>query len=227
MGRDAFRTRLLVSAAIIGMMFTGFAGLWGYLYFGGASPRAYSPENLLRLHVLANSNSPEDQRVKLEVRDAVLRETGRLFNGVATVEEAKAILEENLDHVEKTARLTLAKAGHGHQTVTAELGTFTFPPRRYGRLSLAAGEYQSLQVIIGQGQGRNWWCVLFPPLCLLDEGVEVELQPQGEQVTHEWRWKTWEQVGPILAPWGQKLLAVSRQGLSSLLLGISPRFSRR
>ena len=226
MGRDAFRMRLLISAAIIGMVFAGFAGLWGYLYFGGASPQAYSPENLLRLHVLANSNSPEDQELKLEVRDAVLKETGRLFNGVETLDEAKGILEQNLGLLERTARLILAKAGQGHQTVTARLGTFAFPARNYGQLALAAGEYQSLQVIIGEGRGQNWWCVLFPPLCLLDEGVEVDWQPQGEQITREWRWKTWEQVGPIVTPWGQKLFAASRQGLSSLLLGVPPWFSQ-
>ena len=100
METGCFFARLLVSAAIIGMMFhLDLRAYGGYLYFGGASPRAYSPENLLRLHVL-NSNSPEDQRVNL-VR-CCPEGPGRLFNGVATVDEAKAILEENARPSRKT-----------------------------------------------------------------------------------------------------------------------------
>ena len=221
-----FRYRLLiVGILMVFFLLIGSLGS-GFAWVVEPALESYNRNNLIRLHVVADSNLPEDQQLKLKVRDEILRITEPLLLRVEDPEEAREIIRTNLPLLEEAARRVL-RENKRHLSVKASLERFYFPEIAYVFGVLPAGEYHGLKITLGSGQGQNWWCVLFPPLCLLDEGVEVELQPQGEQVTHEWRWKTWEQVGPILAPWGQKLLAVSRQGLSSLLLGISPRFSRR
>src|SRR5690606_19236877 len=117
--------------------------------------------NLIRLHILANSNSPVDQDLKLQVRDAVLLAAQDIFNGVATKDEAKKYIHDNWDLIRETALKTIREAGFPYD-VELQLGTFPFPERDYGNLSLPEGNYEALRIIIGEGKGDNWWCVLFP-----------------------------------------------------------------
>ena len=137
-------------------------------------------ESVVRLHVIANSDSQADQALKLEVRDAVLEESGA-FLSASTVEEARAQLTAALPRLEETARAALRRAGCGDEVkVTLEENCW-FPTKEYGDFALPAGEYTALRVVIGQGGGRNWWCVLFPPLCLgaVSESVEETAAAAG------------------------------------------------
>ncbi|MBQ8356749.1 MAG: stage II sporulation protein R [Clostridia bacterium] len=122
-------------------------------------------DKVIRLHVLANSDSEEDQALKLTVRDAVVEKTRTLLENVDTKEAAEAVLRENLDVLEQTARRTLVEAGARH-SVSVTLSREDYPTREYEQLAFPAGEYLSLRVMIGEAEGKNWWCVLFPPLCL-------------------------------------------------------------
>lgn len=127
-------------------------------------------EDYIRLHVLAKDNTREAQALKLVVRDAVLDCSRALLKDCDSPEEAWQILGDNLPQLEEAALLRARLEGCD-APVTAQLGVFAFPDRNYGAVHVPAGEYRALRVVIGAGQGRNWWCVLFPSLCL-PEGVE-------------------------------------------------------
>ncbi|MGI6550905.1 MAG: stage II sporulation protein R [Syntrophomonadales bacterium] len=120
---------------------------------------------VLRLHVVANSDSPYDQAVKLKVRDSVLKLMDSRFAGVDDAGEARRIAEASLQDIEQTAEETLSAYGHNYP-VKAMVGNFDFPTRFYGTQVFPPGEYTAVRVVLGEGAGRNWWCVLFPPLCL-------------------------------------------------------------
>ncbi len=122
-------------------------------------------EELIRLHVVANSDSQEDQAVKLLVRDAVLQSLEEGLSQVADVDEARAYLEENLDKLRDVANAVLEAAGVDDQAVVS-LCREAFAARQYETFTLPAGVYQALRITIGEGQGHNWWCVAFPSLCL-------------------------------------------------------------
>lgn len=121
---------------------------------------------VLRLHILANSDSGADQSVKLKVRDAVLEATGELFAGAEDLAEARALAEANLPRIEAAARQVLAENGCGEMPVRAELARSRFTTREYGGTLLPAGEYEAVRLLLGEGAGQNWWCVMFPPLCV-------------------------------------------------------------
>ena len=130
-------------------------------------------EDLLRLHVVAASDSEADQAVKLAVRDAVLEQVDKLTAGAETAEEVKAILNENRELLENAANETLMVQGFEYQaavTLTRE----AFPVREYDTFSLPSGVYESVRVTIGPGAGQNWWCVVFPGLCVPAASGEVE-----------------------------------------------------
>lgn len=121
--------------------------------------------DVLRLHVLANSDSPADQALKLAVRDRVLEEAGARLEGVADRAEAERVLAASLEPLARAGAAAVAEAGYRYP-VTVRLEDTWFPTREYDGFALPAGEYRALRVLIGEGKGRNWWCVVFPPLCL-------------------------------------------------------------
>ena len=120
---------------------------------------------VLRLHILANSDSDADQAVKLALRDRLLDECGALFGEAADYDAALAQAQKNLPALEAAAKRELAAMGCD-QPVTVRLAPTDFTTRRYGDVTLPAGRYTALQVIIGKGEGHNWWCVCYPNLCL-------------------------------------------------------------
>lgn len=122
-------------------------------------------ERVLRLHILAASDSEEDQRIKLKVRDAILEETTGLLDGVLSTALAEERLSETLPHIRMIAERVLAENGVT-DTVTVELCDTYFDTREYEYVTLPAGEYRALRVVIGEGKGQNWWCMVFPPMCL-------------------------------------------------------------
>ncbi len=133
--------------------------------------------DVIRLHILAASDGESDQNDKLAVRDAILSEYGDLFRAFSDRAEAEnALTEELRDAIAKTAKATLSERGRP-SPVSVTLREEDYPTRDYGTLSLPAGRYLSLRVVIGEGAGQNWWCVLFPPLCTAAavEGVPLGL----------------------------------------------------
>lgn len=122
-------------------------------------------EDVLRLHVIAASDSEADQAVKLKVRDAVLREGAAIFDGSVTAKEAQARLEPYLRRLENAADRVLKENGLPY-AATAQIVNEFFDVRTYENVTLPAGRYTALKIVLGDGAGKNWWCVMFPPLCL-------------------------------------------------------------
>ena len=122
-------------------------------------------ESVVRLHVLANSDSEEDQSLKLKVRDAILAYTSPKVIDSASREEAIEILQNELDEIEKIAEQVVKEQGYDYE-VEVTLTLEDYPTRNYESMSFPSGQYVSLRVLIGEAKGQNWWCVLFPPLCL-------------------------------------------------------------
>ncbi len=142
-------------ALLLGLCIALLAGTWS----AGTARRLSS--QVLRLHVVGASDSAQDQAVKLAVRDAVLAQAAPLLEGVEDQERARAILGENLS--------TLARAGAetaGVAVSAALEDEVWFPTKHYTGFSLPAGRYTALRITVGEGEGRNWWCVVFPPLCM-------------------------------------------------------------
>ena len=119
--------------------------------------------SVLRLHILANSDSDEDQRLKLKVRDELLG--SGLFSGAEELEDAERIALGKLSEIEETAERVLRSYGCDY-TVTAELADTDFDERCYGGITMPAGRYRALRIKIGKAEGHNWWCVMYPPLCI-------------------------------------------------------------
>lgn len=119
---------------------------------------------LIRIHVIANSDSVQDQALKLKVRDAVLAELAPRLAGAGSVDEAEGIIAEALSGLEATAGRVVDQQSFAYR-VRAELGRFAFPGKSYGDLYLPAGEYKALRIVIGEGQGANFWCLVYPSFC--------------------------------------------------------------
>ncbi len=122
-------------------------------------------ENVLRLHVLANSDTDEDQALKLKVRDALLSVSDEIFTGCETEEDAVKSAKENRHLLLSVAQQTVLENGYSYP-VSVEIADTWFETRAYETFSLPAGEYEALRVIIGEGNGKNWWCVMFPAVCI-------------------------------------------------------------
>ena len=196
MFRDAMKVRLVVSLVLLG---TGlFSGLILFALSGTLrSDKAYA-ENLIRLHVVANSNSPQDQDLKLLVRDEVLREAQQILDDVEDKQGAYSALRTNADRLEARAQEVVVAQGFSYPVVV-KLGQFPFPYREYGFMSLPEGMYDAVRIEIGTAQGDNWWCVLFPPLCLaeldaLDQNLVSKEENASSGRRFVFRSKLWESM---------------------------------
>lgn len=140
---------------------------------GGQVGQDQKNNDLIRLHIVANSNSPVDQAIKYQVRDAIVSATAAEFNQVKNIEQAKIIAQQNLDYIQQLAVQEVRSAGKDYP-VMVQMGEFQFPAKtyhsNYSDFTLLAGRYEAVRVILGQGAGANWWCVIFPPLCFVDPG---------------------------------------------------------
>ncbi len=162
---------ILIAGLLIAMVISPLA------VFGGRCAGVRG--QVLRLHIIANSDSAEDQAIKLRVRDALLEELGGQLGGAQSLDEARYIAAENLDRAEEIARRTLSEAGRD-DPVCAQTVRMYFDTRDYDGAILPAGEYDALRVTIGEAKGRNWWCVMFPPLC-----IPAAARQAGEEETKE------------------------------------------
>ena len=123
--------------------------------------------SVFRLDVIANSDTEEDQNLKYMVRDNLLKYMNSICENCKTKEDAIAVVEKNKTAFEQIAMNTIKEEGYNY-SVTINIGNFEFPTKNYGDISLPAGYYDALRVEIGEAKGRNWWCVMFPPLCFVD-----------------------------------------------------------
>lgn len=122
-------------------------------------------ENTLRLHILANSDSPADQALKLKIRDAVLSHSGELFSGCDTRQKVVSAAQEQLSDIQRIAEQTAMHNGYD-LPVTVSVTDMFFETRRYDNVLLPAGTYTAVRIELGEAAGKNWWCVLYPPLCV-------------------------------------------------------------
>lgn len=154
-----------------------------------SSPDTVQPiQGMIRFHVLANSDAPQDQQLKYQVRDAVVAYLTPQMREVTTYDQAYAVIGRERETIARVARQAIVAAGADYP-VAVQLGYFDFPVKNYGALVLPGGTYQALRVVIGHGEGQNWWCVLFPPLCFISGSIAT---PTPEGMTEEapqLRWK--------------------------------------
>ena len=135
-------------------------------------------DNTIRLHVIANSDTEHDQSVKLYVRDAVLEEIAALTKNAKSVEEAEAIINSELGNVREKAKAALSAIGEDI-SVNVTLSEEYYPTREYANFRLPAGNYTSLRILLGEAEGQNWWCVLYPELCTSGAKADEALVKTG------------------------------------------------
>lgn len=129
-------------------------------------------QNVLRLHIIANSDEPCDQELKLKIRDAILSETGDIFATADTLNKAEEITESHLQSFEEIANRVIKENGFDYRA-DVSLGECFFETRHYETFSLPAGKYRSLIINLGEGKGKNWWCVIFPTICLPSASADL------------------------------------------------------
>ena len=145
---------------------------------------------ILRFHVIANSDSEADQAVKEAVRDAIGGYLQPMLEGSVSIEETKEIVNHHLDEIIEVAISTLEENGF-HYDITAQITTTHFPEKSYGSYTFPKGQYQALQIIIGEGKGQNWWCVLYPNMCFrgaVYEVVEEDAKVALQEVLTPWEY---------------------------------------
>lgn len=148
--------------------------LFAIIIFILASAKSYSKtmfnnisDNFLRLHIVANSDSTEDQMLKYEIRDSIIEYISPFFKNVNTKNEAIEVLKCHMDDIYYIAYQVIESNGYEY-TVKASIGNFYFPTKEYGQIKLPEGYYDALKIEIGNSDGQNWWCVMFPSLCIID-----------------------------------------------------------
>ena len=193
------RLKIWELSALVTLCVCLLTGLWAE----GRQQRLAA--GLVRLHVLAASDEAEEQAVKLRVRDAVLCYLAPYLDGVKSADEAEAILAGKLDGVRAAAE----SAAEG-RAVRVTLGDERYPTRDYAGFSLPAGRYRSLRVVLGEGKGHNWWCVVFPPVCLAAverEAVRPVMNPEDYAlITRE---DGWQLRFRLVELWGELLTRLS------------------
>ena len=158
----------------------------GLMYFYGKATEGDKmqrdiAEQVIRLHVVANSDSEEDQQLKLEVKEEVVQMLRDELSQDTSVISAQQTLRDHLREVEQTASGYIQRKGYDYE-VNAELGTCYFPVKQYGDMTFPAGEYKALKVNIGRHEGKNWWCVMYPTLCFVDSTYQIVPEESKEKL---------------------------------------------
>ncbi|MDO4983777.1 MAG: stage II sporulation protein R [Eubacteriales bacterium] len=153
--------RILEASLLTALSLSLCVGTWA------SSKHSELSSQLVRLHVIAVSDDEYEQAIKLGVRDSVLAYLTPMLENVSDITDAKSIIGGHLTGIAEAA----GKAAEGRE-VTVKLGRESYPTRHYDTFSLPAGEYDSLRIVLGEGKGHNWWCVVFPPLCTVSTGAD-------------------------------------------------------
>lgn len=170
-------TIILLCAVMLGFIFTVTITTVtkGYSY---KIQKGISDE-VIRLHVLANSDTKEDQDLKIKVKNGITKMLSKELNKSHSKAETRELLIKNIDKIKKTAEKIIKENGYKYN-ISAELDFEMFPTKSYGDITLPAGKYEALKIKIGEAKGQNWWCVLFPPLCFVD--VAVKKVPEKDKI---------------------------------------------
>lgn len=155
----------IIAAIISGLMITTGITFAGERY--SKSVTNGLSDHMIRFHLLANSDTVEDQQMKYHMRDLVLAYMSPLLKDSESIEETRQIIKDEMPNIEQIGR-DVIKQWDKEYTVNILLEKADFPTKEYGDISLPAGEYEACRIIIGEGKGKNWWCVMFPPLCYVD-----------------------------------------------------------
>ncbi|KOR26279.1 stage II sporulation protein R [Clostridium sp. FAM 1755] len=157
---------LVFILSIIGIFFIGFSSF--KLFNNSTSVNQKDISNkIIRFHVLANSDSIEDQSLKLKVKDEIINYMMPKLDKSSSIDESRKILKENDKEIKRIAEDIINKNGYKY-SVNTHLGQDQFPIKTYGNITLPQGKYEAYKIVIGNGEGQNWWCVMFPPLCFVD-----------------------------------------------------------
>lgn len=154
---------------------------WGWVVSNRSEPLQ---ESVLRLHVIANSDNPDDQALKLAVKDDIVTLMQEDFAGLKDADQARQMAQQDIPQIQAAASARIIASGYDYP-VEVKVGEYDFPAKSYGNMVFPPGKYQAVRVIIGEGEGKNWWCVLFPPLCLVssaNQGLSLN-SPQQAQIT--------------------------------------------
>ncbi|MDG0764587.1 stage II sporulation protein R [Bacillus halotolerans] len=138
------------------------------------------PDEAIRLRILANSDRDEDQELKRHIRDAVNKEITTWVKDITSIEEARRLIRSKLPEIKEIAKETMDKEG-ASQSISVDFDKISFPTKLYGSMVYPAGEYEAILITLGNGEGANWWCVLFPPLCFLDFSNGEAVKEQEDQ----------------------------------------------
>ncbi len=156
--------KVIFVSVVLGILFTSIVT---YTASYSEEIRKGIADRVLRFHVIANSDRDYDQKLKLKVRDEILNTYRDELKKCGDVEETKKFFNDNIHNVINLAENTVRKEGYDYK-VNAFIGKSVFPTKKYGDVAFPAGEYDALKIEIGNAQGQNWWCVMFPPLCFVD-----------------------------------------------------------
>ncbi len=171
---DQRRDRLFISILCI-----GFSLYFAFSLTTFAAGAESVKSDVVRLHILANSDSSQDQNVKIKVRDALLSTNAEILGAGVNTENAKEYFENSKKELSEAARAVLKENGFDYD-VKLTLGKEYFETREYGGYVFPAGNYTSLKVVLGEGEGKNWWCVMFPPMCI---PAASDIETDGEKIT--------------------------------------------
>lgn len=201
--------KMMIAGAAVVLVITGvLMHFYGEATEGQKRQRAIA-EEIIRLHVVANSDSEEDQQLKLKVKETIVTYLRGEMKDAATVDEARQAIRDNLPEIEEIANEKMRNEGFDYNA-KASLGECYFPVKEYGDLTFPAGDYEALRVYLGAGDGKNWWCVMYPSLCFVDSVYQVvpdsskeklksslteedyeSLLDGGEDVTYSFKFLEW------------------------------------
>lgn len=150
---------------------------------------------IIRFHVLANSDTQQDQALKLNVKKEVVEYLQGQLQGTSSKEEAKQVMLENMDQIQQIAMNKIHSEGYDYE-VRVEIGNTYFPTKVYGDLTFPEGEYEALRVLIGKAEGKNWWCVLFPSLCMVNETYSIVPEESKDTLKNVLTEEEYEELEP-------------------------------
>ncbi|OGO83849.1 MAG: stage II sporulation protein R [Clostridiales bacterium GWD2_32_59] len=163
---------ILILSLIIGVIIT-FSYVTATANFYTRDLQEGIASKIIRFHCIANSDSKEDQELKLKVRDEILNKMKSKMSEAKDVNATRKIMLENIDNIQQIAESVIASEGKDYKVEVKLEENVSFPVKEYGDIVMPAGKYEALRVIIGEGAGKNWWCVMFPPLCFVDESYAI------------------------------------------------------
>ncbi|MEC2076003.1 stage II sporulation protein R [Metabacillus fastidiosus] len=179
------KTRVIAIIYIF-LLLTGTVGsLYGQsIAAADANEPVVIPDEAIRLRILANSDSDEDQALKRKVRDEVNKEITQWVEKLTSIEAARKLISDRLPEIERIVE-DVMKEEELVQSYDVDFDNVSFPTKLYGHYIYPAGEYEAILITLGEGNGANWWCVLFPPLCFLDFSTGAAVKAEGNEATAE------------------------------------------